>query len=713
MAASQAAEGRRGFPVWELPLLAAIATAPFFGGGFDPLPGLWLSALVWASALLRSLTLRKAAGSSGWTPWLLATLPILAGISFLSSGNRGATVITTCLYASYACAGCLAAEVVRSGGAARLLGAMVVGAFAIAGDGLGEYVSWLKLGRHARILSRFENSNLLGGYLAAGLAALIGLAPLRSRLFGAVSWALCVATMAAVLAAGLVATGSRGALVSLAVGLMTALIVLILQRRLGSRPAQVFLFLALIATGIGGSLTMASYRERSGDRIATVAGPASEAQASALQASNRFRIITWKGAWAMGVSRPWLGWGAGSFETTYGVSARGAYTTHAHSAYLEVFAEQGVPGAVALVLLFVAAFLGLRRCDGGETAGWVAAAAGALAALAVHAAFEPLVRVPATSLSLWTLLGTGLAGWGRAETTPVRVGRLPRPARIGGACLAALGTLCLGVGLDQLARAQVEAPVRREAAEARVRTAGLLLPFSAPVAQLHAAILQSLDRTEAAVAEARRATVLTPYDSSSYVQLGNLLRESGQADEAVDAYRRALDCAPHEMDILCLYAAALEERGRKAEALEVYRRMIDLENSSEARLQPHNSRGPEYRFLRAHRAFIREARRSGNRAELLHHQERASEILASRRRVFDAEPTAYHVDFVEERRLRREECLLWRDLVIEYARSSRPDKLARARDNLRETEVSLSRLGRLTAQTHQHEHRDARAVSSN
>ena len=43
----------------------------------------------------------------------------------------------------------------------------------------------------------------------------------------------------------------------------------------------------------------------------------------------------------MGAKRPVLGWGAGSFDTTFAPHAIAGFTRHAHNSYLQLFAEEG------------------------------------------------------------------------------------------------------------------------------------------------------------------------------------------------------------------------------------------------------------------------------------------------------------------------------------------------------------------------------------
>ena len=76
----------------ESPLLLTLVLAPILTGGQDPLPALVLSCLVWLALLARVVTGQPLpARPNGYL--LAAIFPALALLSFLTSANRGATVI--------------------------------------------------------------------------------------------------------------------------------------------------------------------------------------------------------------------------------------------------------------------------------------------------------------------------------------------------------------------------------------------------------------------------------------------------------------------------------------------------------------------------------------------------------------------------------------------------------------------------------------------
>jgi O-antigen ligase len=80
--------------------------------------------------------------------------------------------------------------------------------------------------------------------------------------------------------------------------------------------------------------------------------------------SNKERVNRWASALRMHEERPWLGWGPGTYEKNYGIFQMSTETTRistwdgdrgdAHSEYLGVLSEQGIPGLVLQLLLFLA-----------------------------------------------------------------------------------------------------------------------------------------------------------------------------------------------------------------------------------------------------------------------------------------------------------------------------------------------------------------------
>ncbi|MEM0997440.1 MAG: O-antigen ligase family protein [Bacteroidota bacterium] len=80
--------------------------------------------------------------------------------------------------------------------------------------------------------------------------------------------------------------------------------------------------------------------------------------------SNRERVNRWASALRMHAERPWMGWGPGTYERNYAIFQITSQKTRistmkgdrgdAHSEYLGALSEQGIPGLVLQVALFLA-----------------------------------------------------------------------------------------------------------------------------------------------------------------------------------------------------------------------------------------------------------------------------------------------------------------------------------------------------------------------
>lgn len=80
--------------------------------------------------------------------------------------------------------------------------------------------------------------------------------------------------------------------------------------------------------------------------------------------SNKERVNRWASALRMHEERPWMGWGPGTYEKNYAIFQMSTETTRistwdgdrgdAHSEYLGILSEQGLPGLVLQLLLFFA-----------------------------------------------------------------------------------------------------------------------------------------------------------------------------------------------------------------------------------------------------------------------------------------------------------------------------------------------------------------------
>ena len=137
-----------------------------------------------------------------------------------------------------------------------------------------------------------------------------------------------------------------------------------------------------------------------------------------------FRLDTWRDSLRLAATSPLVGHGLGAFHDAYPRFKRGHESVrveHAENDYLETLAETGLAGLVtalvALVLLFRA---GAGRALGDRSAVVLGAGRGglaALAALAVHSAFDFDLRIPSNAALAALVRRHG----GRLRRTHVRV----------------------------------------------------------------------------------------------------------------------------------------------------------------------------------------------------------------------------------------------------------------------------------------------------
>ncbi len=242
----------------------------------------------------------------------------------------------------------------------------------------------------------FYNPNFLAAFLAAAVILTFGKlvaspGPLRRRPVGTV---LTLGALV-VMGGGLLLTGSRGGVLALSIGLLV----------LSGRK-----FLLYLAGAGGVLLGLVSIPNPWTERITSLA------QVDVYAYS---RIAIWKSALSMMGDHPWFGVGLGQYKDfspryAFPVDAHWARYSRvaeaAHSEYLQVGAELGLPGLlVVLAILFAAVVcvLGSMRRGPADQRGTTVALFSALAALLVHASVDFPLQIPPLALLL-VLLAAGL-----------------------------------------------------------------------------------------------------------------------------------------------------------------------------------------------------------------------------------------------------------------------------------------------------------------
>ena len=254
---------------------------------------------------------QKLGDSSGLTGRLSSIIQMVALFWISYNLFRHEEVIKGALLALSA--GCVVLSVLQVGGSA---------ANAVAGG---------------RVSALSQDANGLGSMLSLGLIALLGFAYGRASQEGNIGWLPWVGF--AILAAGIVLSGSRGAFVALVAGIMC------LAARPGHRALQVKIWIATVFALL--VLVVAAY-QNDAVRVRW------ERTFSEGHMSGRENIMP--EAWNMFIQAPIMGWGPGNHIIELG-SRFGRKPLDTHNGYLWVLTETGLAGAIPY---FFALWLCLR-----------------------------------------------------------------------------------------------------------------------------------------------------------------------------------------------------------------------------------------------------------------------------------------------------------------------------------------------------------------
>ncbi len=295
----------------------------------------------------------------------------------------------------------------------------------------------------ARAAGTFSSGNSLGGFLALSLVFSLGatfvvatkaIAHIRRRgshilhvatredYIVVAAVALCTSCLAQV--AALLLSGSRGAITSAAVMCLALLVWFYLhaRRQSASRPILAFVLALLAITiilGGGGAFGIAT------GRLQELTSPNDAALP---------RLLIWRGAWDLAREYP-LGTGLGTFPKIFPSFQPAGYGVnriyHAHSDYLELLIELGIPGVLLLGLvlwaLLATAVKRVRNQKHVGTSAWLRRSALlAVGASLLHAAVDfNLSSRPGVTVLAAILLGMALSQSRRSATRP-RAHRLSR-----------------------------------------------------------------------------------------------------------------------------------------------------------------------------------------------------------------------------------------------------------------------------------------------
>jgi O-antigen ligase len=265
----------------------------------------------------------------------------------------------------------LGSAIVRWGLEEHLLRAYVVASTLLA-------AAWFPLQNSVAL----GQKNPVGQFIANALVLLLAVKSLRRRL------GLCIP----ILAAGLLLTGSRGALVSVPVA---AGLLIISQRGVGRARALVGLVPVTVVAFVAWQMLPENLQERNSTFTAT--GDSSAAWAL------KIRESFYAEAWQMIHANPWTGVGVGGYSRGL---VGGASSQDPHNVLLLQAAEGGYPLAVAFGLLIVGtAILGLIRLRQTQLG---PAAVALTVAVACHGLVD-VYWVRGTPVLPWLLIGMAFA----------------------------------------------------------------------------------------------------------------------------------------------------------------------------------------------------------------------------------------------------------------------------------------------------------------
>jgi O-antigen ligase/tetratricopeptide (TPR) repeat protein len=610
----------------------------------------------------------------------------MCALSLVRTQEPYSGLATLGLVVGCAAAGTLIARLGRDPRAVRaVLLTIVVAAALVSAKGIAEYAEALSaLIPEHRVFATFNNPDFLAGYLLLVL-------PLSLSLFASsreTPWRIILGVCALLQASCLLLTGSRAGVALLPVALAAWLALAALTRsargmgRLIGAAIALCLVGAVLASGPTASRILGNRTVRAGSRGSVV--QAAQVSSAVQGHSAEFRRYTWQGAWRMVAASPALGSGIGSFEVAYPRRAVTAFTSHAHNALLQVAAETGIVGVMALIGCVASAcafasyvlVLGRKAAEAVESGDGHAARlalpserasdladedapfanprlilCGLLAGIGaslLHSLMDSDWYVAATALTLAAALAVMVAhARDLAPLAAQRPSPLDRPALAGAAAVAVLLLfMAVAWGASQYSLYEGTSLLSPEAAS------------SEPEGQASAPSSADLDE---AMSDYREAIAFDPLDPEPRLQLAEAYQASGRIPDAlqaakgaahiadvgrvwyrvgqlrkatndlpgaVEAFRRVEALEPNNVQNLHALGDALAESGQPDQAAEVYRIMESLESGPYGRVRA-IAEIVETEFAWAHVGLAGIAASRGQWAEAAAEYARAADVLRS------------------------------------------------------------------------------------
>jgi len=269
-----------------------------------------------------------------------------------------------------------------------------------------------------RVNGLFFHPNILGGFLAAELVLLVGIASYGWQRFSAAPLVFGAPIFLGVAALGV--TLSRGALLGLAVGVLVVMALLVAQRQALAVVSVVFVVAVTLVLAL--PQVPESNRAAFAERIGKVFRPGAESGRTLIYRQARVTIGDY----------PLTGIGPLTFGQTIRRDATVAGIEpgllHAHNLLLETWLSVGPLGLMGLLWLLVGSARRMLRAAGAAAAradpvaaGWAVGALGSLASMLTHGQFDFLFWQPELLTLFLVVLGSGyaLARAPRNEDDPV------------------------------------------------------------------------------------------------------------------------------------------------------------------------------------------------------------------------------------------------------------------------------------------------------
>jgi O-antigen ligase len=376
----------------------------FAGTSISPLDALLPAGVLAGLGGQRRQSTRSALGSAAALFAALMLIPVLLG----SAASSYVTLLMMLL-----AAGWLAWRTASEPGGLQfvlgivVLSAAVQGALAIwefkSGHRLNLYSSsgqesfdnsyFFGFGREKRPAAALPDPISLGNVLALALPLILALG-VSARSNGTRA---LTAGAAAITALGLALSFSRMSWIGAAVGVLVAVVLLPPRRRAAAALGVVAVAVAIVlmTLSIAGSAVQ--------DRFSSIADPTNKVNRTS--DGDRTRAELWSAALTTAEHHPVLGVGFGDLEPYLAAHVSGVKNgTHAHSTYLQLLAEGGLVGALALLLLLGSAALDVARgLRNNQTL--VAGMGGSLVAMLIFWSTDFTVRYSQVSVIIAVILG--------------------------------------------------------------------------------------------------------------------------------------------------------------------------------------------------------------------------------------------------------------------------------------------------------------------